>query len=79
MKYPLYEMNQLIPLSVRDAEIERMWDEFANIAFDEDEDGRLVLSEPWLCFPAGTEREEIWHWFDQRHSKGVYWLLYDFD
>lgn len=31
---------------------------------------------PFLHFPAGTDREEIWQWFDQRHSKGVAYLLY---
>ena len=34
------------------------------------------IEEPFACFPAGTEREEIWHWFDRRHSKGVAYLLY---
>ena len=24
----------------------------------------------------GIHREEIWHWFDERHSKGVAYLLY---
>ena len=24
----------------------------------------------------GIHREEIWHWFDVRHSKGVAYLLY---
>lgn len=24
----------------------------------------------------GVGREEIWHWFDERHSKGVVYLLY---
>ena len=26
-------------------------------------------------FPAGTHREEIWHWFDERYSKGVAGLM----
>lgn len=25
--------------------------------------------------PAGTDREEIWHWFDEMHPKGVAYLL----
>lgn len=76
MNYPLYEANQLLPLRERDAEIERMWNDFADIPFDEDEDGRLLLAESWLCFPAGTEREEIWRWFDERYSKGIMWLMF---
>lgn len=63
----------------RDRILENLWDEFADVLFDEDEDGRLILSEPWNGFCTGTEREEIWHWFDERYSKGVYALLYGED
>ena len=35
------------------------------------------MEEDFLCFPMRTHREEIWHWFDERHSKGVYYLLYE--
>ncbi|MCI9258461.1 hypothetical protein [Acutalibacter sp.] len=27
-------------------------------------------------FPADTFREDVWHWFDDRHSKGVSYLMY---
>lgn len=37
------------------------------------------IEEAFLCYPAGTPREEIWHWFDQRYNGGVYKLLYKFD
>ena len=36
------------------------------------------MEQRFLNFPAGTHREAIWHWFDERHSKGVAWLLYDY-
>ncbi len=29
-----------------------------------------------MGWDAGIHREEIWHWFDVRHSKGVAYLLY---
>ena len=29
-----------------------------------------------VTFPAGTEREEIWHWFDEHYYGGVVTLLY---
>lgn len=60
----------------RDEELEKLWDELSDVPFDENEDGELVLTEDWYCFDAGTEREEIWHYFDKRHSKGVAYLLY---
>lgn len=34
------------------------------------------MGETFLGFPAGTHREEIWYWFDERYSKGVYGLIY---
>lgn len=57
-----------------DKKIEQLWNELRDVPFD-DEEGQLVLSESWNIFQKGTEREEIWHWFDENHSKGVAWLL----
>lgn len=65
--------------SQNDPIVENLWEELENVSFDEDADGRLYLSQPWHDFPAGTEREEIWHWFDETHSKGVAWLLYEYE
>lgn len=62
----------------KDKQMEQLWLELENVPFDEDEDGRLCLAEEWHDFPAGTDRDEIWHWFDENHSKGVAWLLYEF-
>lgn len=52
-----------------------LWDELGDIPFDDHANSDMTLATPWLCFSVGTEREEIWHWFDERHSKGVAWLL----
>ena len=65
-------------LGYTDREMEMLWDEFADVPFDEDEDGRLVLSAQWQGLPAGTEREEIWGWFDKRHSRGIGWLMNEY-
>lgn len=35
-----------------------------------------VMSDDFLHFPKGTHREDIWKWFDKKHSKGVHFLLY---
>ena len=79
MNRQLYEHNQLIPMEQRDRELEELWAELSDVPFGEDEDGRLVLVDPWLHFPAGTWNEDIWRWFDERYSKGVYHLMYGFD
>lgn len=61
-----------------DSILENMWEELTDIPFSEI-DGELFLEENWLHFKKGTEREDIWKWFDSHHSKGVYYLLYEFD
>lgn len=60
-------------LQTRDAKLERLWAEFADVPMDPETE---EMEEPFLHFPAGTNREEIWHWFDERHSKGIVYLLY---
>lgn len=55
--------------------IESIWDLLEDVPFDEDEDGNLILAEPFYIFEEGTSREEIWHWFDKVHPKGVHYLL----
>lgn len=55
--------------------LEQFWEELEDVPFSENKDGELILEKDWLYFLAGTTREEIWHWFDDNHSKGVYWLL----
>ena len=71
--YPYYEMNQLIPLEARDRELERMWEDLEDVPMNPDTE---CIEEPFMHFPAGTSREDLWRWFDQRHSMGVYYLLY---
>lgn len=63
----------IVPLEERDKQLEQLWDEFADIPMNPETE---KMEEPFLHFPAGTDREEIWHWFDERHSKGVVYLLY---
>ena len=75
--YEAYLIERMEPniatLQERDTELERLWAEFADVPMDPETE---EMEEPFLHFPAGTNREEIWHWFDERHSKGVVYLLY---
>lgn len=75
--YEAYLIERMEPsvstLQERDTELERLWAEFADVPMDPETE---EMEEPFLHFPVGTNREEIWHWFDERHSKGVVYLLY---
>lgn len=60
-------------LKERDRKLESLWDKFADVPMDPDTE---KMCEPFMHFPAGTDREDIWKWFDERYSKGVVHLLY---
>ena len=59
-----------------DQELETLWTKLGNIPCYEDEQGCLLLEERFLHFDKGTNREEVWEWFDNKYSKGVYALMY---
>lgn len=54
-------------------EIKELWYQFEDVPMDPVTE---CMESPFLHFPAGTHREEIWHWFDEHYPKGVYALLY---
>lgn len=58
--------------------LEKIWDGLEDIPFYE-RDGEQYIEEDYLDFEEGTSREDIWHWFDERHSKGVHFLLYEYE
>lgn len=59
-------------LADRDGKIEEIWEEFGDVPMDPDTE---CIESPFLGFPTGTHREEVWEWFDERHSRGVVYLL----
>lgn len=76
--------GELPTIAARDAYLEELWKIFGDIPMDPETE---CIEEPFYvnpgdvsigtdCFPKGTHREDIWHWFDERHSHGVAWLLY---
>lgn len=63
-----------------DYQLEQAWMELENVPVNEDEilDADADLSYG-IRFDKGTPKEDVWHFFDKNHSKGVAWLLYEFD
>lgn len=70
-----------IKMNLQDKEMESLWEKLEDIPFIEDEDGRLILdlAEPWHGFEPGTTKEEIWHYFDRNHSKGINYLMNEYE
>lgn len=59
-------------IHLSDELLAKMWDTLTDIPVDEN----TCLEIPWFVFEKGTYNEDIWHWFDDRHSKGVWYLIY---
>ena len=56
----------------RDAVVEELWDNLSDIPINPETE---ELDEPYYIWPKETDKEDIWHWFDEQHSKGVAYLL----
>lgn len=50
------------------AYIEELWSEFGEVTMNPETE--LIESE-WNDFPAGTHREDIWHWFEDTFDVSV--------
>lgn len=70
------EVDSFEKIEFTDEVLEQLWLDFADIPMDP---ATEKMEERFLHFSAGTDREEIWHWFDQLHSKGVAHLLYNLE
>lgn len=66
-------LNDVDTLKDRDNDLKELWEMFGDVPMNPETE---CMEEAFLGFPAGTHREEIWHWFDERYSKGVYALMY---
>lgn len=51
--------------------LEKYWAELGDISVDDDG----IIQESFLWWPKGTDREDIWHWFDEKYSGGVAKLM----
>lgn len=52
---------------ISDEDLEKLWKLFGNIPVNENDE----IEEPFIGFAAGTHKEEVWHWFDERYVYGV--------
>ena len=39
----------------------------------------VPLDRDWQGWYKGTDVETIWYWFDEHHSKGVGWLMNEYE
>lgn len=60
---------------INDREVEELWEEFEDVPTDENE----CIDIDWQGWEKGTHRYDIWYWFDEHHSKGVGWLVNEYE
>lgn len=53
---------------VRPKTLRELWEDFSQIPVNSDDD----ITVPFMCFTAGTDRFEVWHWFDERCPTCLY-------
>ena len=72
------EYNDTYIMLYDDDVCKQLWEEFADVLIDYDNpdypDG--IIDNNWFIFEAGTERMEIWRWFDEHCSNGVHALMF---
>ncbi len=67
----LREVEEPVELMYPAETLERFWDIFGNTPVDDDG----IIQESFLWWRKGTNREDIWHWFDERYPGGVVKLM----
>lgn len=55
----------------KDCFLKQLWGNFANIPINDDD----KIEEDFYIWEKGTEKMDIWHWFDDNHSKGIVKLM----
>lgn len=53
--------------------VKELWSEFGDVPMNPETE---CIEEAWHGFPAGTNREEIWHWFEETFDVRVADLMY---
>lgn len=42
--------------------LKELWEDFSEVGVDNDDN----ITSGFMCFPAGTPKFDVWHWFDER-------------
>lgn len=58
----------LMDVELDDKTILGFWEDFEDVPLNPETE---VLEEDFLCFPAETQRDYVWSWFDKVYSKGI--------
>lgn len=54
-----------------DKNVEVLWKEFQSVPVDRNGNFKTT----WYAFPKGTNKNEVYRWFERHHSKGLSYLM----
>ena len=54
-------------------DVKNLWNEFGDVPMNP---ATECIEEDWCGHPAGTHREDIWHWFEETFNVRVADLMY---
>lgn len=74
-----YDCRHDCKYNATDREVEKLWEELEDVPVYENKNFELCLDTDWQGWYKGTDVETIWHWFDEHHSKGVGWLMNEYE
>lgn len=57
----------------KNKKLKALWNEFGAVPMNPETE---CIETDWREWKAGTFREDIWHWFDERYSGGVARLMF---
>jgi len=59
-------------MTTNQQQLKELWVKLGDVPVN----GDGMLDVPFLHWPRGTDRETIWHWFDEEYVHGVASLMY---
>lgn len=65
------EEKELTLQDIIDTNVEGSWKEFQNVPVDRN--GNLKAA--WCAFSKGTNKNDVYDWFNRHHSKGLAYLM----
>lgn len=54
-----------------DLQLEKLWEEFKTVSVDY----KGNLKNDWYGYKKGTNKSEVYKWFDHHYSKGIAYLM----
>ena len=57
---------------MKEEELENLWQQLGDIPISDTE----CIDEEFHIWKRGTDRIEIWYWFDEMYKEGVYKLMF---